>query len=395
MSSQKSEFFPIFALAFRSLFLFGTIFSVLAISWWTYFWLNPSDWAPYGGHIWWHSHEMLFGFGIAIVTGFLLTAVRNWTGVPGITGKPLASLVLVWLAGRGVISFGKELPWWTILSVDVSYLLFAAIALAYPIIKVKQWRNLMFIPILLVLALLNGISHWSVASNQPETAMKVIHATIILFTLIIAIIGGRVMPMFTANGTGCKKSNPIMWLEVTSIASILTMITISLIGFNQVAPLLLFCVSVIATVANAIRFSRWGIQYTLSIPILWSLHLSYIFIPIGFTLLAFQSIGWINNLSAALHSFTVGAIGGMILAMISRVSLGHTGRALKAHKLLCIAYTLMLIATLVRIIIPIWIPSFYSLSIGIAGLLWIFAFLFFAIIYAPMLLSKRVDGRPG
>jgi len=395
MNSQKSGSLPIFALAFRPLFLFGTIFSILAISWWSYFWLNPNDWTPYGGHIWWHSHEMLFGFGIAIVTGFLLTAVRNWTGVPGIGGTLLAGLVVVWLAGRIVISFGEALPWWTILSIDVSYLLLAAIALAYPIIKVKQWRNLMFIPILLVLALLNGISHWSVASNQPEIAVKVIHATIILFTLIIAIMGGRVMPMFTANGVGCKKSNPIMWLDTISIVSILAMVTIALIGFNQVDSLLLFCVSTIAAIANAIRFSRWGIQHTWSIPLLWSLHLSYIFIPIGFALLACYSMGWINNLSASLHSFTVGAIGGMILSMISRVSLGHTGRPLKAHKLLTIAYALILVATLIRMIVPIWLPSFYNLSIGISGLLWAIAFLFFVIIYAPMLLSRRADGSPG
>jgi len=395
MNSLKPPTFPLMNLAFRPLFLFGSIFSVIAISWWSYFWLNPNDWSPYGGLIWWHAHEMLFGFGTAIVTGFLLTAVRNWTGVPGISGALLASLVTLWLLGRLVISFTGELPWWAISSIDVSYLLFAATALAYPIIKVKQWRNLMFVPILLLLALLNAISHWSVISNQPEIAIKVIHATIILFTLIIAIIGGRVMPMFTANGAGCKKKNPIMWLEIISIFSILSMVTIALVGFNQINPMLLFCVSSISAIANAIRFSRWGIQYTWSIPLLWSLHLSYIFIPLGFALLAFYSIGWITNLSAVLHSFTVGAVGGMILAMISRVSLGHTGRSLKAHKLLSLAYALIVIATLIRVFIPAWFPSYYNLSIGISGSFWTLAFVFFVVIYAPILISERADGRPG
>jgi len=395
MNSINSKTIPLFALAFRPLFLFGSLFSVLAIGWWTHFWLNPNDWIPYGGHIWWHSHEMLFGFGIAIVTGFLLTAVRNWTGVAGISNLPLATLVILWLAGRIVISFGSHLPWWAILSIDVSYLLFAAIALAYPIIKVKQWRNLMFIPILVTLGLLNAISHWSVNANQPEIGLKIIHTTILLFVLIIAIIGGRVMPMFTANGAGCKKLAPIRWLEIVSIVSILAMITVALVGFNEVEPKILFSISAIAAISNAIRFSRWGIQNTWSIPLLWSLHLSYIFIPIGFTLLAFYSMGWVNNLSAVLHTFTIGAIGGMILSMISRVSLGHTGRPLKAPKLLSIAYAVMLIATLIRIITPILLPDFYSLSIGLSGLLWTLAFIFFVIVYAPMLLTRRADGRPG
>ena len=143
---------PIWRLAFRPLFLGGTLFSVIAMAWWTHFWLQPLNWQPHGGPIWWHGHEMQFGFGAAIVVGFLLTAVATWTGVTGLRGKPLVALALTWLLGRLLLAFGMGFPAWLIAVVDVAYPVLASIAMAYPVIKVKQWRNIMFVPILLILA---------------------------------------------------------------------------------------------------------------------------------------------------------------------------------------------------------------------------------------------------
>jgi len=158
---------------------------------------------PHGGPLWWHSHEMLFGFGAAIAAGFLLTAVASWTGVSGIRGKPLAVLVFSWFLARLLLAFDFGLADWIIAMVDVSFLLFVSIAMAYPIIKVKQWRNLMFIPILLALTGFNAISHWAVLNNQYSLTFQYLHATIMLFTLLIAVLGGRVIPAFTAN-RDCK-----------------------------------------------------------------------------------------------------------------------------------------------------------------------------------------------
>jgi len=386
---------PILRLAFRPLFLAGTLFSVAAIAWWIHFWLNPSGWTPYGGPVWWHGHEMLFGFGVAIVTGFLLTAVKTWTGVQGLRGKLLGAFVSIWLLGRLLISFGGSLEPWIIASVDIAYLLFAAIAMAYPVVKVKQWRNLMFVPILLILAALNATSHWAVQANDMLLATKTLHATIMLLTLIIAILGGRVIPAFTANGTGKPKYPPIKWLEAIAIISILIMVVIAFIGLSKVNSSLLLIVSVIAALSNGLRFLRWGIQHTWSIPLLWSLHLAFVFIPFGFVLLAMHAAGLMDNVSAALHSFTVGSIGGMILAMISRVTLGHTGRPLKPHGLVSIAYVLILLSAVVRVALPAWIPELYSLSIALAGIFWILAYVIYLFFYAPMLVTTRADGRPG
>ena len=382
-------------LAFRPLFLGGTLFSVIAIAWWTYFWLNPSDWMPHGGPIWWHGHEMLFGFGAAIVVGFLLTAVQSWTGVIGLRGKPLAVLALAWLSGRLLLAFGSSLPGWLIAMGDVAYLLLASIAMAYPIIKVKQWRNLMFVPMLFTLALLNAISHWAIITEQTQLATQSLHGTIMLFTLIIAVLGGRVIPAFTSNTTECEKAQPIKWLEGLSIMSIILLMLISFMGYSNIPPTLLLVVSVIAALTNGWRFLRWGAQHSGAVPLLWSLHLAYAFIPLGFIMLALYSIGIMDNISAALHCFTVGAIGGMILAMISRVTLGHTGRPLNPHALVTLAYIFIITAAIIRVVVPAWLPELTYWGIAIAGGLWVFAYSIYIYFYAPMLLTARADGRPG
>ncbi|MDH5611889.1 MAG: NnrS family protein [Gammaproteobacteria bacterium] len=386
---------PIWRLAFRPLFLGGTLFSIVAIGWWIHFWTHPFNWLPYGGPVWWHGHEMLFGFGAAIVVGFLLTAVQTWTGVIGIRGKPLVVLVLMWLLGRLLLVFGSGLPDWLIATGDVSYLLLAAIAMAYPVIKVKQWRNLMFVPILFVFALLNAISHWGVISEQPQLAIQSLHGTIMLFALIISIIGGRVIAAFTANTTGCQRAHPIKWLETVSITSIIFMLVIASYGFTNVPSVLLLIVSSIAALANGWRYLRWGIQHSGSDPLLWSLHLAYAFIPLGFVALALHSVGLMENTSAALHCFTVGAMGGMILAMISRVTLGHTGRPLNPPKLVSLAFLFILAAAIIRVIWPAWLPEFTSWGIASAGIFWVLAYSIYILFYAPMLVTTRADGNPG
>ncbi|MDT8453273.1 MAG: NnrS family protein [Gammaproteobacteria bacterium] len=386
---------PLLRLAFRPLFLGGTLFSIIAISWWVYFWLNPFNWSPHGGPVWWHGHEMLFGFGAAIVVGFLLTAVQTWTGVIGVRGKPLAVLALSWLFGRLLLAFGVDLPGSIIAIGDVTFLLLAVIAMAYPVIKARQWRNLMFVPLLLVLALLNAASHWAVITEQAQLATQALHGTIMVFALIISIVGGRVIAAFTANTTGCQRARPIQWLDTVSITSIILMLIMAFFGFANVSSVLLLIISVIAALANGGRFLRWGIQHSGSDPLLWSLHLAYAFIPVGFLLIALHSIGLMDNLSAALHGITVGAIGGMILAMISRVTLGHTGRGLTPPHLISLAFICILLAAVVRIVLPAWLPQLNSWGIGIAGVLWVLAYGIYFYYYAPMLVSARVDGGLG
>ena len=386
---------PLLRLAFRPLFLGGTIFSIITIAWWSYFWANPFSWLPYGGPIWWHDHEMLFGFGASIVVGFLLTAVQTWTGVTGLRGRPLLVLTLAWLLGRLLLALGAGLPLWVVMAGDLLFLILATIAMAYPVFKAKQRKNMIFVPILAILALLNGVSHWGVVTNQPELAQFSLHGAIMMFVLIIAILGGRVIPFFTANGAGVDKKPPMKWLEIVSIASIVVLVAIAFVGFNKVPSNLLLTVSSIAAIANGWRFLRWNGQHCARIPLLWSLHLSYAFIPLGFIVLALYAAGYTASLSAALHCFTAGAMGGMILAMISRVTLGHTGRPLQPPKLMSIGYRAIVVGAVLRIVFPGWFPEGSSRAIGLAGGLWVLGYGIYVFYYGPMLVAARADGRSG
>ncbi|MEN8170312.1 MAG: NnrS family protein [Pseudomonadota bacterium] len=385
---------PLLSLAFRPLFLGGTLFAVVAMSWWAHFWLNPFSWQPYGGAVWWHGHEMLFGFGAAIVGGFLLTAVASWTGIAALRGGQLLVLAGAWISGRLLIALGEGLPDGLIMAGDLLYLLLVTAAMAYPIIKARQWRNMVFLPMLLSLTLLNGVSHWAVVTGNSALAMQSLHAAILWFVLVIAFLGGRVVPAFTANSTRYRKAQPIRWLEVASITTIILMLIIAWVGFASVPSWLLLVIASVGALVNGWRFLRWGFQYCRGIPLLWSLHLAYAFIPLGFVALALYSLGLINNLSAALHSFTVGAMGGMILAMISRVTLGHTGRPLEPPRLITLAYIAVLLAAVLRMILPAWLPALTSWGIAIAGGLWVLAYVIYLFSYAPILIGPNMEGDP-
>ena len=386
---------PFLRLAFRPFFLCGALFSVLAIGWWIFYWLNPVSWNPYGGPIWWHGHEMIFGFAVAIVAGFLLTAVQTWTGVTGLRGVPLAVLLVFWLAGRLVLALGSALPAVLLVCVDSLFLFCAAFAMAYPVLTVKQSGNIMFVPILLVLALLNMLSHWAVLTEQPQLATKALHVAVMLIILVVAIIGGRVVPMFTANGTATDKILPKKWLELCSLVSLLGIVVIAFVGYEKLPASALVVVLVFSALANGWRFLRWGFWHCWRVPLLWSLHMSYAFIPLGLLALALHHAGLLASGSAALHCFTVGAMGGMILAMISRVSLGHTGRPLAAPPLMSAAFVLILLAAVVRVVLPVSLPAAMNWAIGLAGVAWVIAYVLFLFCYAPLLLAPRVDGRPG
>jgi uncharacterized protein involved in response to NO len=352
-------------------------------------------WNPYGGPLWWHAHEMLFGFGSAIVVGFLLTAVGSWTGVTGLRGKLLGVLALSWLLGRLLLAFGSLLPAGLVAATDVSFLVFAAAAMAYPVIKVRQWRNLMFSPMLLALALLNGVSHWAVVSQRPDLALQSLHGAVMLITLFITIVGGRVIPFFTANASAYVRRPPLQWLEALCAGSVIVLVMLAFVGFSRLPAAVVVPLCATAALLNGWRFLRWGFQYTWKVPLLWSLHLSYAFIPLGLLALALYNAGVLTSASIALHCFTVGAIGGMILAMISRVTLGHTGRQLKPPRAMVPAYILILLAGAIRVLVPALLPAYAQWGIALAGVLWVLAYGIFCLNYEPMLLTPRVDGQPG
>lgn len=384
---------PLFRLAFRPLFLFGTLFSVIALVLWGLFLTSPTiALQPYGGWLWWHGHEMLFGFVCAIIVGFLLTAVQNWTGIPGLSGWPLAGLFSVWLLARLLMLF-PLLPGVLIAIIDVLFLPLAALVLARPVIASRNQRNLVFVPLLLLLAYTNAGSHYPIISSQGF-ALQWTLSTILTITLIMSVLGGRVIPFFTANATRTEKPQPLMALEVIAIGSVLLPLLYSLFTLD-IAPNNGIGISfLIAVLAHTLRFARWQSWRTLDNPLLWSLHLAYLFIIAGFALLTAYHFGYAIPLTTALHGLTVGGMGLLILAMISRVSLGHTGRMLIVNRWIAISYAVLALAAIARLC-AFFAPAF-TIHLHVASIAaWVLGYLIFAVIYWPVLTQPRIDGRPG
>jgi uncharacterized protein involved in response to NO len=392
-ASTSSSAFALFNLAFRPFFLFGALFSLLAILAWGLMFSGKVQFDLYGGQMWWHIHEMLFGFVVAIVVGFLLTAVQNWSGVPGLKGKLLFGLFLIWLAARILMFFPAHFDAWIIALVDLLFLPAAAAALAYPIIKTKLWRNLMFIPILLAMTAANWMLHKAVIQGQIELLYSASNSMIFLVVLVMCILGGRVFPMFTANGTRTQRVNSIFALEALSIISIVLVLLLNSFSFDipSTAKSSLYFITALI---HGVRVFRWKIWVTFKTPLVWSLHLSYWCIVFGLLLLGIsESFDWATR-SQAIHTLTIGAMSGMILSMISRVSLGHTGRIIAAGNLMTLAFIALFLAFVVRIFGLILITD-YILVIIITATLWSIAFGCFIWQYFPILVSRRTDGQPG
>lgn len=391
--TNMSDLWPIFGLAFRPFFWAGALFSAIGIAVWGLTYSGNLQFSPLGGSYFWHAHEMLFGFTAAIIVGFLLTAVQTWTGVSSIKGLPLAGLFTLWVAARITIAFPDLVGSQIAVIVDVLFLPVAALALSVPLVKVKMWRNLFFIPVLLLMAILNASMHLSLRSAIEIPFSTISHVMILLVTLVMCIMAGRVFPMFTANGTQTEKVLPIALLEKFSIASIIAALVVASdqvrIHQGLEASIYLF-----AGLINFFRALRWRIWVTWKTPLVWSLHLSYWGICCGLVLLGLAKLSFINSESIAIHALTIGGVGLMILAMISRVSLGHTGRPLQVSKLITLSFILILVAFMVRVIAPMIIDHYRVLVLISAGS-WVAAYLIFAVVYTPVLFKPRADGRSG
>ena len=394
--NKEQQIMPLFRLGFRPFFLAGALFSVIAILLWLMLYRGAVDFQPLGGGYWWHIHEMTFGFACAIIAGFLLTAVQNWTGQRGVQGNVLAGLFLLWLLGRISLLFPDILGAGLTTFADLIFLPCVAFILAKPILAVKQYRNLFFVPLLTIFTLANALMHASIYYPENISPQYAGYAGVILITLLISVMAGRVTPMFTANGTQTPKATALPWLDKLANGS-LALLTILLllhpvIGINN---FYIGSILILAGIFQAIRWLRWRPWITLAVPLLWSLHLAIKALAFGLILLGLSYFIAEVPSNHIWHLLTVGGIGGVILAMISRVSLGHTGRSLQAPKLMSLAFVAMILASVVRSFGPWGLPEKTLLFIDISGALWLLAFGLFVVLYGPMLLKARVDGRPG
>ncbi|MGR5267096.1 NnrS family protein [Vibrio astriarenae] len=380
---------PVLRLGFRPFFLLGSLYAVIAIVLWVWMFKTGAPSALNVPPLWWHVHEMMFGFGMAIVMGFVLTAVQNWTRLPGTKSYRLAVLVALWLVVR--ILFWTPAPLWLVSSIEALFLAQCAYEVGLRVVKAKGWRNLFFIPLFVLAIGANFASYATIKGMPPFSSSAVWQAMLWWFALLLSVMGARVIPFFTARRFNFEKPQPWIWLEWASNLPIMILFVLSFfpLTFAELGmPIMLF-----AGIAQFVRVMRWKPWRTLSEPLVWSLHLSYLCLPLSLILRG----AWDNPMAqhALIHLFAIGTFGGVILAMIARVTMGHTGRAIYEGPSMWLAFALIVVAALVRSIGTAFYPELMMRWIEIAAVLWVVAFGLFVVKFAKMLITARVDGHPG
>lgn len=378
-----------FALGFRPFFLAAGLYAVLLMALWLLVLRDNLDVGELSPFVW-HGHEMLFGFAVSVIAGFLLTAAQNWTGIRTPSGVPLAMLFLLWLAGRlGFLIPG--LPAGLVAAVDLAFLPALALTLALPILKARQLHNFPFPILLLVLTAANALVHAEALGWTSGTARLGLHLAVYAVVTMIVVMGGRVIPSFTDNKLRTRARR---WKTIERLVPIATLGALASALIAPTSPVTAVLAAIAAAV-HAIRLAGWYTHKYWSVPLLWILHLGYAWVVFGFALLALSAAGLSTPAVNALHAFTAGAIGALTLGMMARVSLGHTGRMIEPAPLMTRAFVLINLAALIRVTLPLFYPGVYMQIMTAAGLAWVAAFGLFVVVYAPMLLRPRVDGKPG
>lgn len=380
--------FALWALGFRPLYWVAALFAALSVPLWA---LQVSGWlgAPYLEGPLWHAHEMLFGYALAVIVGFLFTAGRNWSGRPTPTGAALAAIVALWIAGRLLVLT----PWaWAAAAANIAFPLVAAIALARAFIPAGTRRNYFFIALLAALALAAAGVHGQRLGLWEAPAWVGIQIGLDIVLFIVAVMGGRVIPMFTNNGVPGAAARRDMRIERVALGSLLVLLAADLLKLPAPA---LAVVALVAAAAHAARLWLWQPWTTVRTPMVWVLHLAYAWIPLHLALRATVLLGGPVSTSIATHALTVGAIGGMTIGMMTRTARGHTGRPLLADRWDVACYLLVALAALVRVLLGgVW-PAAYTAGLLLSAGLWSAGMGLYAWRYWPVLSRARLDGRPG
>ncbi len=378
---------PLFRLAFRPFFLGACGLAALAVPLWllTLSGLTGS-WQPSGGWLTWHRHELLFGFGMAIIAGFLLTAVQAWTGRPGISGAPLAALTGLWLAARLGWLFNLPLPLLAVL--ELSFPLAVAGLMGHTLYQARQLRNYPVVLVLVLLAVADGLSLYDLGLQRQSVL-----AGLWLVAAMMGLIGGRVIPFFTQRGLGRPQPiKPWPWLDHLLLAGSILIALLYASGLALQPSLWLGALFAALGLGHLLRLLRWQAPGLWRVPLLWSLHLAYAWLALACLGMALWHLGAPLNPSLAVHALTVGAMGGLILAMIARVSLGHTGRSLQPPSGMTLAFVLLNLGCVSRVLLVLLWPL---AALWLAGLCWSAGLGLFLWRYGPMLWQARVDGQPG
>jgi uncharacterized protein involved in response to NO len=380
---------PLLTYGFRPFFLLAVLFATLAVPLWLGAYTGNLGLASPLPASLWHGHEMLFGYGAAVLAGFLLTATPSWSGRPPLTGGPLALLALIWLAGRVAVSACGSVPLLAA-AVDLAFVPALAVAIT-PALEAAPRRNLVFLPVLGVLLLANLGIHLDALEALPGAGSIALRGALDLFALMIGLVGGRIVPAFTRNALATRGKTALLRASSVrdrlAVGSLVLLLLADLAGLTRAAG----AVALAAALLNGWRLYGWQGSRTLGEPILWVLHLGYLWLAIG---LAWKGIVDLTGLlppTEALHGLAIGAVGTMSLAVMSRATLGHTGRPLRAPGLVVASYLLVTAAAIARLAAPL-APTQSVLLLGLSGAFWSLAFAALTIRLGPILLRPRADG---
>lgn len=383
---------PLLRLGFRPFYLGAAVFALLAMLLWIALFMGQVTPALALPAVLWHAHEMIYGFAVAIIVGFLLTAGKAWTGLATPRGAFLGALAALWIAAR-IAAVVASYPVYALL--DLLLLPVVAAVLADRLVRAGNRRNLPLAGILVLLALANGAFHLAVIGTIALSPLVALHAGLALIVMIECVIAGRVVPAFTMSATpglrlGIGRGLERATLAVTALALTLWVAAPSGTSTAQVSGLVL----ALAAVLHILRQWQWHPRVTRRRPILWILHAGYAWIAIGFALLALAQLGWIGG-SAGVHALAVGATGGLIIGMITRTARGHTGRPLQASKAEVLAYVLVMAAATLRVLGPLVLSQWQLPVLILAALAWCVAFALYLFVYTPWLMATRLDGKDG
>ena len=378
---------PLFTLGFRLFFLLASLSALVLLIIWQQFTQGSLTNTTYFANTYWHAHEMLLGYSVAVIAGFMLTAVSHWTGKITLQGEGLVGLSLLWLYGRILPFYAGLLPKELIALVDFTFLPALTFVVGKALIQAKDYRNLAFVGLLGWLMLANACIHAQMLGFSSTSATMGINIALATIVLMIVFIAGRIFPFFIERGLKGVIIPRSPMLDYLVIGS--TMVLFSLQCATE-SGVLLGVVALITAGLNAWRLARWSLYRISFVPLLWILYLGYSWMILGFTLTALSAWHWIAP-SLAVHAFTLGGIGTLTLGMMARLSLGHTGHSLKASQPIVIAFVLINLAALFRVVMPLTLSAQQNVLFYLATLAWLGAFTLFVVVYSPILINKRVD----
>lgn len=387
--------FVLFAYGFRPFFLLAGWFAMIGIGLWMWLYSSGTAWLGTLPPSLWHAHEMLFGFIVAAIAGFMLTAVPSWTSSRGFGGRPLVLLTVAWVLGRLGFAFAGIVPFPLVALIELAFLPGVAVLLAPPLLRSRN-RNAVLLLVLLALWVSDVVFLFALHRADPALASATTRLALNLVLLLITVIGGRIVPSFTANGLRAKgievRMNNRAVLEKAVIG---LMIAVVLVDALFPHPAWAGAVAAVAGLLQLWRLAGWNGFKTFSEPLIWVLHAAYAWIPLGLLLKSAFLLGGFGWGAFWMHALSAGAAATMIIAVMTRASLGHTGRALVAMPGMAWSYALLILAVALRVFGPFVLPFAYGKTIMLAGALWIAAFGIYVVMYTPILTRPRVDGKPG